>query len=69
MIGGQGTKASEKSEDLVLEQRSWIKDEDTDTFQEIQRTVRWNPGQTAIIICDMWDDHTCKGAAERWRQL
>jgi nicotinamidase-related amidase len=25
----------------------------------------WKPTETAIIICDMWDDHTCKGAAQR----
>src|SRR5688572_20939648 len=25
----------------------------------------WKPAETAIIICDMWDDHTCKGAAAR----
>lgn len=25
----------------------------------------WKPQETAIIICDMWDDHTCKGAARR----
>ncbi len=31
------------------------------TIQE----ASWKPGETAIIICDMWDDHTCKGAAAR----
>jgi nicotinamidase-related amidase len=25
----------------------------------------WKPAETAIIICDMWDNHTCKGAAAR----
>ena len=25
----------------------------------------WNPKETAIIICDMWDKHWCKGATER----
>ncbi len=25
----------------------------------------WNPGETAIVICDMWDQHWCKGATER----
>jgi nicotinamidase-related amidase len=27
--------------------------------------VTWDPGKTAIIICDMWDDHWCKSAARR----
>jgi nicotinamidase-related amidase len=25
----------------------------------------WVAAETAIIICDMWDNHTCKGAASR----
>jgi nicotinamidase-related amidase len=33
------------------------------------RTVRWDPKQTAFIICDMWDDHWCKGAARRVGEL
>jgi nicotinamidase-related amidase len=28
-------------------------------------TLSWKPAETAIIICDMWDTHTCKGAAKR----
>src|SRR5579862_8112782 len=27
--------------------------------------LRWDGPRTAVIICDMWDDHTCKGAARR----
>lgn len=29
------------------------------------QTASWLPAQTAIIICDMWDNHTCQGAARR----
>jgi type 1 glutamine amidotransferase/nicotinamidase-related amidase len=28
-------------------------------------TLRWNPAQTAIIICDMWNQHWCQGATRR----
>ena len=31
----------------------------------VERTVRWNVTETAIIVCDMWDDHHCKIAAQR----
>jgi nicotinamidase-related amidase len=31
--------------------------------------TEWNPGKTAFIICDMWDDHWCKGAARRVVEL
>ena len=27
--------------------------------------ARWNASETAIIICDMWDDHYCRSAAQR----
>lgn len=29
------------------------------------RPLVWRPDKTAIIICDMWDDHWCAGAARR----
>ncbi len=34
-------------------------------FSSVERTVDWNVAETAIIICDMWDDHHCKIAAQR----
>jgi nicotinamidase-related amidase len=30
-----------------------------------ERDVDWEASKTAIIICDMWDDHYCKSAARR----
>ncbi|MBS0204864.1 MAG: isochorismatase family protein [Planctomycetes bacterium] len=33
----------------------------TESIQE----VHWNACETVIIVCDMWDDHYCKSAAER----
>ncbi len=29
----------------------------------------WNPSETAIIICDMWNQHWCKGATERVAEM
>src|SRR5262245_49725691 len=34
-----------------------------------ERTESWDPRRTALIICDMWDDHWCKGAARRVAEL
>lgn len=31
----------------------------------VVRTENWDPKRTALIICDMWDDHWCKSAARR----
>jgi nicotinamidase-related amidase len=33
------------------------------------QAVRWDPKTTAFIVCDMWDDHWCKGAAKRVVEL
>lgn len=34
-----------------------------------EKTVEWDPRKTAIIICDMWDKHWCKGATERVAEM
>jgi nicotinamidase-related amidase len=31
----------------------------------VESALRWDVGQTAIIICDMWNTHTCASAAQR----
>ncbi|MBI4662055.1 MAG: ThuA domain-containing protein [Verrucomicrobia bacterium] len=41
----------------------------TNEFRVAEQTVRWNPKKTAIIICDMWDQHWCKGAAARVAEM
>ncbi|MDR0871431.1 MAG: cysteine hydrolase [Planctomycetaceae bacterium] len=33
---------------------------------EVQTEVRqWSPKETAIVVCDMWNQHWCKGATAR----
>lgn len=34
-------------------------------FKVSERNVDWDASETAIIVCDMWDDHHCKSAAQR----
>src|SRR3954465_12336469 len=34
-----------------------------------EKVIEWDPHKTAIIICDMWDQHWCKGATERVGEL
>ncbi len=34
-------------------------------YQERSTVVDWNVAETAIIICDMWDDHYCRCAKQR----
>src|SRR4051794_5413517 len=30
-----------------------------------EQVLNWDVARTAIIICDMWDTHTCSSAAQR----
>jgi nicotinamidase-related amidase len=39
------------------------------TFTSADKELRWAPNHTALIICDMWDDHWCKGAAQRVTEM
>lgn len=34
-------------------------------FDVVEKPERWEAKQTALIICDMWDQHWCKGATAR----
>lgn len=38
-------------------------------FLVSRRSVDWEVSATAIIICDMWDDHYCKSAAQRVKDM
>ena len=35
----------------------------------VTTALLWEPRKTAVIICDMWDDHWCKCAARRCSEL
>jgi len=35
----------------------------------VEKKAAWDPKRTAVIICDMWDDHWCKSAARRVVEL
>jgi len=43
-----------------LEKGSWY------IANEIQK---WNPAETAIIVCDLWNQHWCKGASARIAEM
>lgn len=38
-------------------------------FKPVHETLAWDPHKTALIVVDMWDDHWCKGAAQRVTEL
>ena len=50
---------------LRLQERVKVGEE----FKAIERTVEWEAKETAILICDMWDDHYCKSSAQRVNEM
>ena len=48
---------------LVLHARARVPDSGGSLVKD--EVLRWDPGQTAIIICDMWNQHWCQGATRR----
>ncbi|MFO1496877.1 MAG: PVC-type heme-binding CxxCH protein [Verrucomicrobiota bacterium] len=38
-------------------------------FQVVEKVLHWEPRRTAIIICDMWDQHWCRGATARVAEM
>ena len=55
---------------LTLDVRHRLKaSPDGNRYVVSQKQETWNPHETALIVCDMWDAHTCKGVADRTAEL
>ena len=50
---------------LELSLRTRTSDQAEPNFQ----SVEWDPQETAMIICDMWDQHWCKSATRRVAEM
>ena len=66
-LATQAWSAAEEKAALHLTLRTQVKE--GDRFTVADKKVSWDPKKTAIIICDMWDDHWCKSAAQRVGEL
>jgi nicotinamidase-related amidase len=67
LTGPVGPAADEKDA-LRLTLRSRVMGDDG-RFTSAEKQVAWDPKKTALIICDMWDDHWCKSAAQRVAEM
>ena len=43
--------------------------EGSDRFRAVTKAVHWKPAETAIVICDMWNNHYCRNAARRVAEM
>ncbi len=56
--------AADADSNMTLHLRSRL-----DATRVTQTTAQWPAHKTALIICDMWDDHWCQSAAKRVGQM
>ena len=61
-------KANEEKFKVSLEKRI-PSDSTTGSYTIVNEIQEWNPKETAIIICDMWNEHWCKGATDRVTEM
>ena len=55
---------------LTLPRRSRVETpESSGKFTVLSDVLEWKASETAIIICDMWDQHWCKGVTRRVTEL
>ena len=70
VLGQKEAKATANKDKLILTARSRGQmPEGSGKFKVVNSQLEWSPSQTAIIICDMWDQHWCKGATRRVAEL
>ncbi|MHC4656309.1 MAG: ThuA domain-containing protein [Planctomycetota bacterium] len=69
-LGKQKAKAATNANKLTMTARSRIEtSEGSRKFKVANSQQEWKSSETAIIICDMWNQHWCKGATRRVREL
>jgi nicotinamidase-related amidase len=62
--------ASIRAEPITLHARRQVQSNGTSgEWQPEEKTLQWDSKKTAIVICDMWDKHWCKGATERVAEM
>jgi hypothetical protein len=60
--------SSDSRSEVTLKER---KEQETrpGIWAPLEQTEQLDPNKTAIVICDMWDNHWCNGAAKRVQKL
>ncbi len=55
-----------RAELLELHTRSSVESvKERGDWHPVEKTVQWESKRTAIVVCDMWNQHWCKGATAR----
>jgi nicotinamidase-related amidase len=69
LVADEGeARSANKAKDLVVQTRRRV-NTGAGRSNVVTDSAAWAPTRTAIIVCDMWDTHTCKGAAGRVAEM
>jgi type 1 glutamine amidotransferase/nicotinamidase-related amidase len=63
-----GTPTAGAAEPLTVRLRSRVED-GAGRFAVVERPAAWDLGETAVIVCDMWDLHHCLNAVRRGEEM
>jgi alpha-L-fucosidase len=44
-------------------------DKGVDQWEQVTNHARWDPSRTAVVICDMWNQHWCRDATARVTEM
>src|SRR6266536_3415984 len=62
--------ASASADAIALNQRRLVTTSSANgQWKEVTNSVSWESSATAVVICDMWDKHWCKGATARVAEM
>jgi type 1 glutamine amidotransferase/nicotinamidase-related amidase len=65
-----GSGFAQGADKIVLDARGRAEtSEESGEFAVVNNRLEWDPSQTAVIICDMWDKHWCEGATDRVAEM
>ncbi len=67
---GKSLAEGKESDSLTVRLRSQTETSaGSGRYHRIEKPEAWNPKETAIIICDMWDSHHCLNAVRRVNEV
>ena len=70
LLGALGHATADDDGKLNMRLRTRVEDRQRPgQFAIVERLETWNPKQTAVIVCDMWDLHHCLNAVRRATEM
>lgn len=69
-LWGAEPPASPAPQSLTLHARTRVETKPgSGQFNAVTQPLEWEPSRTAIVVCDMWNEHWCKGATRRVAEM